>query len=113
MGNPLRQGINATFEVFTERQLFGKPVLRDMSVPTLQIAQHLRHQVGMLGGRNIPVVRNLANIPGPHHIIGVLYKVDQRWIAANGFEGINVSRILRPSQTNFLWQSSEAFAQSV
>jgi len=64
--DPARQRVDIAVNAVGLIDLGGKPAVRDAALAH-QEAEQGRHQLGVRGGRDLPVVRYLAGVPQPFH----------------------------------------------
>jgi hypothetical protein len=64
LGDSRRQGVDVAVAAIKEAICRGEPVVRYLA-GAHDIAEHRQHEVGVSGGRQLAVVRDLADLPEP------------------------------------------------
>ena len=95
MRNSGGQCINATFNAFGKRKLLSEPIFGNEATTIEQKLYNACHDMGVFGGRNVAVIRQLANFPSAHNILGRFDQANDAAVAADCFECCHICRILR------------------
>ena len=105
--------VDAALDIVAVGELLGEPLLGDVALAALQEGDDPAHQVGVFGGRDVAVIRDLAGLPGPLHVGGGGNEAPHAFVAADGLEGLHVGGVLGPGQALLLGQVAQALAQGI
>ena len=109
---PVRQRIDIAVRAIRECHLLGKPILVDPLVARAQRLVQRSNQLGMIGRRNLAIIRQLANIPQQLDRSPAVGKARKLWLTGDCLEGRHIVGHPRPRKTRHLWNIAQALAQA-
>ena len=113
MGDAVGQRIEVTLGVFAMLELAGEPIFRNKAWQTGQKLEYAAHEMGVFGGRNIAVIRQLADRPEEFHFAPGFREFGHVGIANYGFQRLDIGARLGAGEAILPGHGSKAAAQAL
>jgi len=113
VGDAVGQRIEITLGVLAMLELAGKPVFRNKARRTGEELENAAHEMGVFGGRNVAVIRQLADRPEEFHFAPGCREAGNVGIANYGFQRLDIGARLGAGEAILPGHGREAAAQAL